>query len=184
MSTVDYNHHECDGHCADIITSPGKFEGEPAYVRDLLWPIMLDGCSDATTGQEDQTVDWIREPFYCDALRDVAGFAIWEDSVGFARIQRFDTREQFDLQLAESMSADSADDTPTEPDNDDIICRPSGRLGALTLVTQSGKTIIESNDSDKIDQAIRDWMDQHQFWPTVWDVSDHGNTSIRPIAYP
>ena len=77
---------------------------------------------------------------------------------------------------------DETDEDETEPQEDDIVCQPSGYLGSQTSVgVVNGKFIGVFSDEDEVDAAIKAYMDQHQFWPTVWNVSDHGNATLRDV---
>lgn len=73
----------------EIIRQPGKFEGEPAYVRDVLWPLVLDGGADVELSEDDG--DSPVSVFFLDApmrreyeLADTDhAILVWERSDGF-----------------------------------------------------------------------------------------------------
>ncbi len=67
----------------------------------------------------------------------------------------------------------------------DIIKSPSGRLGSKTSVSEfEGQFIGEFNTEDEADHAIAAHMKESQFYPTVWNMSDHGNLSVDTEFYP
>jgi hypothetical protein len=64
----------------------------------------------------------------------------------------------------------------TEPTEGDIIFSNCGRLGARTAITIYGEGPIGSwNTYDEAAVTAKAWMEQNQFWPDVWILSDHGN---------
>lgn len=58
-----------------------------------------------------------------------------------------------------------------EPSEDDYVVQEG--TGGYT-VSQYGKTWTFSEYGD-VEKFIRTHMEQEQFWPSVWHVSDHGN---------
>lgn len=89
-----------------IIHEPGKFEGEPAFVRDVLWEAVMDGCEDDILWDGDTEVSVffpgfdVRDRFgLSDTPRPVHAIAVWEDSQGFVRHRLF-TRGQYERYAA------------------------------------------------------------------------------------
>lgn len=83
----------------DTIREPGKFEGEPEYVRDVLWPMVLDGASDETLYDGDSAIEFF---FVDDNLRreyelsaNTAVLAVWERTDGFV-MHRAMSQQEFD----------------------------------------------------------------------------------------
>lgn len=72
------------------------------------------------------------------------------------------------------------DDEPHEPEEGDITTEDHARF------YQYGKLWLEIDKdeaSNEMRAAIRAKMDQDQFWPNVWFISDHGNAhpmSVQP----
>lgn len=64
---------------------------------------------------------------------------------------------------------------PEEPEEGDIILSDCGPLGSLTLATCYGKVIAGPGPDAECREAVKDWMDNEEFFPSVWYVSDHGN---------
>lgn len=58
---------------------------------------------------------------------------------------------------------------------DDYQLTPCGNLGGKTGVSQYGKFLGEFNETDDALAFVKEHMDQEQFFPTIWWVSDHGN---------
>ena len=63
-------------------------------------------------------------------------------------------------------------------EDDDCFMSPSGQLGSKTSVSCGGKFIGEFNSDEEALEAIRNWQDEHQWWPNIWFVSDHGNYTL------
>ena len=64
-----------------------------------------------------------------------------------------------------------------EPEEEDITLTPSGQLGSnISVGIVGGKHIGEYEDQDAALAAVKKWMEKNQFWPTIWWVSDHGNS--------
>ena len=61
-----------------------------------------------------------------------------------------------------------------QPDDDDMFVSDV-RDGVSVSV--EGKNIGTFADYDEADKAIKEWMDKHNFHPSIWWVSDHGNVS-------
>ena len=63
----------------------------------------------------------------------------------------------------------------TERCDDDITLTPCGPLGGRVGVAQGHKFLGDFAETDEALEFVREHMDNEQFWPTVWWVSDHGN---------
>ena len=77
------------------------------------------------------------------------------------------------------MSEDDEFDIPCE---DDCFITPCGSLGSKYGVSIGGKFLGEFVEMDDAEKAIREQMEQDQFWPSVWFVSDHGNVSPHSLT--
>lgn len=75
---------------------------------------------------------------------------------------------------------EESDELEEGPDEEDVTIQDVGYLGSGTAAFQGGKQIakLENDDYDQFYEAINTWMKQHNFFPSVWYVSDHGNVSI------
>ena len=58
---------------------------------------------------------------------------------------------------------------------DSYLLADSGPLGSRTSVSYEGKHFGEFPDDDSALDAIRENMEDENFYPEVWKVSDHGN---------
>lgn len=67
------------------------------------------------------------------------------------------------------------------PEDGDIFVSPSGPLGSRNRVTCIACPTIYDGNPGGTDKAIRNWMEKNQYWPNVWNVSDHGNMSLREL---
>jgi hypothetical protein len=74
---------------------------------------------------------------------------------------------------------DPADD---EPGEEDIFIIDTGPLLSIRRAYWCQREIAsESNKALPFDEQIQEWMACAQYWPNVWYVSDHGNTSLYPL---
>ena len=90
-----------------------------------------------------------------------------------------DPCDMFIGQLAPDEEEEDEDDTPQD---DDYTITPAGSLGgcyAVGIIT--GPFIGQYVELDHAERAIRDRMEADQFWPNVWDISDHGNVSLHTM---
>jgi len=78
-------HYSTDAH--GLITSPGKFEGEPLYVP-AYWDMGLEGMADEDDGGsfvfELNDAEWDTWP----ELKGQTHLVLWEDSQGFVYCDR------------------------------------------------------------------------------------------------
>jgi hypothetical protein len=82
--------------------------------------------------------------------------------------------EDFDEDFEKEFEEDSA------PSEDDIFMQDAGPLGGRTSVSAGGKFLGEFPTEDEATMAIQAWMEENQFYPNVWKISDHGNI-IGPL---
>ena len=98
------------------IKEPGKFQGEPWFVRDVLWPMMMDGASDLTIYDGETPIDvFDLTPALCleyELPADTAVVLIWEQEDGFV-CSRFLTAERW-ARLQDTLDAENGDDTDQE----------------------------------------------------------------------
>jgi hypothetical protein len=78
--------------------------------------------------------------------------------------------------------AEDEGDEEHEPTEGDYTMTPTGPLGSLISVGQvEGKHLGTFATDDGARQFIRDRMEREQFWPNVWNVSDHGNWDLTEV---
>lgn len=58
----------------------------------------------------------------------------------------------------------------------DYVLTPCGKLGSKTSVSQYSKCLGEFDSTEKGLEFIKQHMEENQFWPNIWWVSDHGNS--------
>jgi hypothetical protein len=80
-------------------------------------------------------------------------------------------------EIRELISENEQDEEDPEPDEDDIFMKPSGALGGSTSVTAGGEFLGEFSSDEEAEAAIKEWMEKNNYYPNVWQVSDHGNVS-------
>lgn len=66
------------------------------------------------------------------------------------------------------------EDEMDEPDDSDIFINSNGMKNTVTC---EGDTIYIGNDYAAMESAIKEYMEENQFWPGIWEISDHGNVS-------
>jgi hypothetical protein len=71
---------------------------------------------------------------------------------------------------------DDFDDEPNEPEEGDLVTEDHIDF------YQYGKHVLHIPDGQDMDRAVREFMDEQQFWPDVWWVSDHGNPHLLNIS--
>jgi len=64
---------------------------------------------------------------------------------------------------------------PTEMTEDDYKLTPCGSLGGKTAVSQYGKFLKDFSTTDEALEFVKEHMEENQFWPNIWWISDHGN---------
>lgn len=193
-------HDDCGPACSEVIDEPGKFEGEPVWVRDVIWPMVMEGMADNTIYGPAAT-DVLRPPFTCDALRDLAGVAVWEDEAGFIHHITFATPELLD---AFERDAEREATEYNGPQEDDLTTEDGAHYfqggkpaftieehTALFYKVTDAKTEQPLGEPDHLygyftfdtqNAAVKAWMDKQQFWPNVWTVSDHGNAHLMDLS--
>lgn len=75
-----------------IVSSPGKFEGEPAWAP-YYWALVMDGCADDEESGTEPGDDLLVSVFHPDSsdvetwpeLAGVTEIRLWEDDHGFVR---------------------------------------------------------------------------------------------------
>lgn len=98
---------------SDTVREPGKFEGEPMYVRDLYWERMLDGEGESHYDEYD--VPFTAFPLESDDVPVRTGHAetgdvllLWESEQGFA-MSRVVSRQDYEILLSEIDAALESD---------------------------------------------------------------------------
>jgi hypothetical protein len=72
-----------------------------------------------------------------------------------------------------------------QPEPEDYTITPTGPLGGLYGVGQiEGNFLGEFQEWDDAIAAIKADMESNQYWPNIWDVSDHGNWSLVTESHP
>jgi len=66
-------------------------------------------------------------------------------------------------------------------EHDDYTLSPSGHLGGMTSVAQSTNFLGEFSEEDDALEAIKEHMEENQYWPSIWRISDHGNPLLIDI---
>jgi len=77
-------------------------------------------------------------------------------------------KDQFDYQ------ADVNEDH-SEMSDDDYKITPSGPLGGNVSVSANDKFLREFSEVEDALNFIRKDMENNNFWPNIWWISDHGN---------
>ena len=69
-----------------------------------------------------------------------------------------------------------------EPESHDCFFTSSGPLGSRTSVSINEKFIGEYSSQDDAEEAARCWIEDNNFYPNCWIVSDHGNYHLTTIG--
>ena len=87
----------------NIVTEPGKFEGEPTYVIGL-WDAVLEGASDEEIVAGFVTYSFVRtteeEQQVNPDLKGIYGVALWEDGNGFVHHKAYDSAKRYQDAIA------------------------------------------------------------------------------------
>lgn len=67
---------------------------------------------------------------------------------------------------------------PCEPGEEDATVTPCGPLGARTAAAFGSRFLGEYAEEEDALEAIAEAMRAAQFWPDVWQISDHGNAAL------
>lgn len=67
------------------------------------------------------------------------------------------------------------EDWGDEPQEDDVVISDTGRLGGQSQVFFGGKNLGTFTEWDDIEDAIREEGNRENYWPNIWQLSDHGN---------
>jgi len=62
-----------------------------------------------------------------------------------------------------------------DPETDAFIASNGFKLSVSVCGEYLG-TFVEDANANK---ALKEWCDANKYWPTVWDVSDHGDYEVR-----
>lgn len=76
---------------------------------------------------------------------------------------------------AKALAAFEDEDGSEQPSDDDAFFAPCGQLGSRTSLSVDGKHIGEFKTFDDAEDALITWINKNKFYPTMWQVSDHGN---------
>lgn len=60
--------------------------------------------------------------------------------------------------------------------DDDYTLTPCGPLGGKTSVGQNQRCLGEFTETEDALNFVKEHMEEQQFWPNIWWVSDHGNS--------
>ena len=116
FSVLEHVHLTDHTTCDDTIREPGKFEAEPAYVRDHVWQWILDGDTGAETGDGEAgtLTSWYAGPFDCPAMADLAGVAVWETSTGPVSSSSYRDEATFLADLKDAQDRDEEEDAQND----------------------------------------------------------------------
>jgi len=156
------------------------------YLSDLIDPIydhkerverVLSKMTDAESinawdmgreaGIEPLTAEHILDRLVQEGLAD-------KDGVWYSKKAGLEDEEEF-------QSEEANEEEEFQPQDDDIFMNDSGPLGSRTSVSAGGTFLGEFSTEDEAELAIKSWMEENQWYPNVWKISDHGNM-IGPIV--
>jgi len=135
-------------------------------------------------GKEGYTVDDVRkaeitlEPMICKHCGSKE--VVYEQYVDRATCQECGKDQDEKVKKCKKVKAD--DGQENEPHEDDAFIYDSGSLGSKTSWSVEQKFMGEYDSEEEVEKAIKEWTEKHNFFPSVWYVSDHGNVSPYSIT--
>lgn len=113
---------------------------------------------------------------YCDEAAENYGGQLTEITQMISAGQESEKREVFDeVVQALREHADGLEDKADEPEEDDITTDDHRQF------YQYGLLVLTVFDADDMYGALQEFMQQENFWPNVWFISDHGNAHLMEI---
>lgn len=101
----------------------------------------------------------------------VGGFETWED----AAIAALD---MLGWRVCEEGEGEEEENQPEDELREGDFVISDGRSKHWAVGVHEGRFLGEFDTYSEARRAIEDKMDADQFWPNVWDLSDHGNLSL------
>jgi hypothetical protein len=87
----------------------------------------------------------------------------------FARMDADLAREEEESCDSSSEPEEEPDEEPDEPGEDDLTTSDHRHF------YQYGKLVLEVEEDQECEPALKAYMDKEGFWPDAWFISDHGN---------
>ena len=156
--------------CCSVILSDGKLSYQKFDPIDLE----LEWFFDIDNDQGNMT---LAEP---ERAAQSAELAKAEESVDMFGLPSFLSEGKFKEIAVEAMlgideEEEGHDEPEDEPDDDDMFFQDAGHLGGQTKVMCMRKTIGTFTEHEDAVKAAKAWMKKNNYYPNVWQVSDHGN---------
>jgi hypothetical protein len=166
------------------ITSPGKFEQEMIYAP-WLYDLALNGGSSEThaDGSDVFELEDLDRLVFPELGQSKYALVTYSDQ-GFVYVSLHD--EEPEDEGTDEEDEDQENDEPSEPEEGDITTEDHlhfyqyGKLYLEVPATAINPvTKLEYEPSYK--RRLKAKMDQDQFWPNVWFISDHGNAHLMDL---
>jgi hypothetical protein len=155
---------------------PGKFSNN---VDEWVYQQSLDGGADEEIG-ESEGFGWyglmqFEEPVLVEQGDEEWEFKVAilnENSQGFVEVEYFED-EQEGLNRWASLEEEYRIFMEPQPEEGDYFI--AGARGGGQNISQYGKVLATYTEWEDIEEFIRDHANENKFWPSVWQISDHGN---------
>ena len=152
---------------------PGKFEGcGDDRLAELLYSIVQNGGIDKECGDCQEIGEW-----YGLIIQRKHAYIVSEDSQGFFDYTYFNTIDEAETKF-NNIESDLQE--LTGPQEEDITIASNGFKHSVGIV--NGEFIGEYTEYQDAENAVKDWMTENQFFPNVWNISDHGNATLLNIT--
>ena len=181
LAIDEISHRESLDGCDTVGNCPGM-----GYAYTLVPGPIQPGTGDVNLSSDDRAF----------MVAHSAGAIVRECDQGLVSVRWYASDERLDADWAqcEEEVADDDDDDETDddetddddddnPQEDDYVITPCGPLGSRYMVgVVGGEMIGEFAEREEANAELRQRMDQEEYWPEVWFVSDHGNWERTSIA--
>jgi len=85
-------------------------------------------------------------------------------------------------EFEEGFEDDFEEDEEFSPSEEDAYVKPTGNLGGLYSLSVSGKHLGNFVEWDEVEEALREWTEQNNYYPNLWIIDDHGGME-GPVDY-
>lgn len=174
-----------DGCCEET----GDVSENGVWYAKVEGPLTEGRDVNTTRGEYSLSVeDW-------NHLVSQAGAIVSENDQGFVTVEYFESADELAEKwdsIEASMSTDEPEEEPEEEEEEEPEDAPEeGDLFTedYRKFYECGKTscfevrlgrgaVVEVEEGEDWKTAVSEYMDTQQFWPNVWQVSDHGNVEL------
>jgi len=127
----------------------------------------------------------LNRPNYIDEARDEGLISEDCDEMNRIMIGQFKEIEEIFYNIISAIKDLDFDepDEEFEPEESDAYIVPCGNLGSKTSLSIEQKFIGEYSSDDEAIEAFKEHCKTNQYWPNLWQVSDHGNHTLLTVDH-